>query len=235
MSKRFHSDLSTTLRHASARQRSLLRMVVKSYIESAGPVGSAALKNRFDLGMSSATIRNEMMELEKVGFIVQPHTSAGRVPTALGYRYYLDNLLDVKAVNEKEHTELASTYDEDLRDLAKLLVDKTDLAIIVGQAPNDLYFTGLFNLFSQPEFEDLQLVLSMSQVVDSLEKAMADIYHKIKEPTILLGEENPFSEYCSVAITFLPSGQLLAIVGPLRMDYNKALGLLEEITDNYNK
>jgi len=109
------------------------------------------------------------------------------------------------------------------------------LAIIVGQAPNDLYFTGLFNLFSQPEFEDLQLVLSMSQVVDSLEKAMADIYHKIKEPTILLGEENPLAEYCSVAITFLPSGQLLAIVGPLRMDYNRALGLLEEITETYDR
>ena len=102
-------------------------------------------------------------------------------------------------------------------------------------APNDLYFTGLFNLFSQPEFEDYKLVLSMSQVVDSLEKAMADIYHKIKEPTILLGEENPFSEYCSVAITLLPSGQLLAIVGPLRMDYNRALGLLEEITETYDR
>ena len=217
------------------RTQKLLKEIIELYIKTAKPIGSKCLADSKNFKVSPATIRNEMMELEKVGFIVQPHTSAGRVPTALGYRYYLDNLLDVKAVNEKEHTELASTYDEDLRDLAKLLVDKTDLAIIVGQAPNDLYFTGLFNLFSQPEFEDLQLVLSMSQVVDSLEKAMADIYHKIKEPTILLGEENPFSEYCSVAITFLPSGQLLAIVGPLRMDYNRALGLLEEITETYDR
>ena len=217
------------------RTQRLLKEIVELYIKTAKPVGSKCLSESKNFAVSSATIRNEMLELEKAGFIVQPHTSAGRVPTALGYRYYLDNLLDVKATKTEEQAELKQVYKEDLRELAKLLVDKTDLAIIVGQAPNDLYFTGLFNLFSQPEFEDYKLVLSMSQVVDSLEKAMADIYHKIKEPTILLGEENPFSEYCSVAITLLPSGQLLAIVGPLRMDYNRALGLLEEITETYDR
>ena len=217
------------------RKQKLLKEIIDIYIKTARPVGSKSLSEDKKFDVSPATIRNDMFELEQLGYIMQPHTSAGRIPTIEGYRYYLDNLLAIQKATAKERTELKSAYKNDIRELAKLLVEKTNMATIVGFAPNSFYFTGLFNLFSQPEFEDLQLVLSMSQVVDSLEKAMADIYHKIKEPTILLGEENPFSEYCSVAITFLPSGQLLAIVGPLRMDYNKALGLLEEITDNYNK
>jgi len=109
-----------------------------------------------------------------------------------------------------------------------LIVDKTNLATIVGFSPSDLYFTGLFNLFSQPEFEDYKMVLSMTKVVDSLEKAMMDIYPTINKPVVLIGDENPFSSDCSVAITPLKNNRLLAILGPVRMDYNKVLGLLEE-------
>jgi len=106
------------------RTQKLLKEIIELYIKTAKPVGSKCLADSKNFEVSPATIRNEMMELEKAGFIVQPHTSAGRVPTALGYRYYLDNLLDVKSVNDKEQTELASAYDEDLRDLAKLLLIK---------------------------------------------------------------------------------------------------------------
>ncbi|RJQ35133.1 hypothetical protein C4566_01285 [Candidatus Parcubacteria bacterium] len=210
------------------RNQKLLKEIVDIYIRTAKPVGSKILfeGNKFDV--SPATIRSDMFELEQEGYIMQPHTSAGRIPTVLGYQYYLDNMLSIKAPSDNERKELALAYKNDIRDLAKLLVSKTNLAAIVGLAPNSFYFTGLFNLFSQPEFEDYKMVLSMSQVVDSLEKAMADVYHQIDKAQVLLGADNPFSEDCSVAVTPLPKNRLIAILGPIRMDYNRILGLLEE-------
>lgn len=210
------------------RNQKLLKEIVDIYTKTAKPVGSKILSegNKFDV--SPATIRNDMFELEQAGYIMQPHTSAGRIPTVLGYQYYLENLLSIKTPSDSERKELISAYKKDIRELAKTIVAKTNLATIVGLAPNSFYFTGLFNLFSQPEFEDYKMVLSMSQVVDSLEKAMADVYHKIDKAQVLLGRDNPFSEDCSVAITPLPKNKLIAILGPIRMDYNRILGLLEE-------
>ena len=210
------------------RDKQLLKAIIEIYTQTAKPVGSSVLADSKKFDVSPATIRNAMYDLEQQSYIMQPHTSAGRIPTVLGYRFYLDNLLAVKAPTSKESSELKSAYKQDIRDLAKLLVDKTNLATIVGLAPNNLYFTGLFNLFSQPEFGDYKMVLSMSQVVDSLERAIGDIYHNIKKPEVLIGEDNPFSDDCSVAITPLPNQKLLAILGPTRMDYNRILGLLEE-------
>ena len=210
------------------RDQKLLKAIVEIYTQTAKPVGSSVLAESKKFDVSPATIRNAMYILEQQGYIMQPHTSAGRIPTILGYRFYLDNLLSVKAPNDKEQGELKAAYKQDIREVAKVLVDKTNLATIVGFAANDLYFTGLFNLFSQPEFEDYKMVLSMSQVVDSLEKAISDIYDSISEPQVLLGQDNPFSEHCSVAITPLPSKEILAVLGPVRMDYNRVLGLLEQ-------
>lgn len=210
------------------RSQKLLKAIIDIYTQTAHPVGSKILAEDKTFAVSPATIRNDMAELEEAGYIIQPHTSAGRIPTVLGYQYYLDNLLSIQTPTSKELEELKLAYKKDIRDLAKLLVDKTNLATIIGFAPNEYYFTGLFNLFSQPEFEDYKMVLSMSQVVDSLEKAISDIYNDITKPEILIGKDNPFSEDCSVAITPLADNKLIAILGPIRMDYNKVLGFLEQ-------
>lgn len=213
------------------RDQKILKSIIDIYTKTASPVGSKVLSDDKSFSVSPATIRNAMTELERDGYIAQPHTSAGRIPTILGYRYYLDNLLDIKSVNQKEAEELKDLCVKDPRSMAKSLAEKTNLAAIVGFDANDLYFTGLFNLFSQPEFEDYRMVLSMSQVVDSLEKAFAQIYDKIEGPQVLLGPDNPFSEHCSVIATTLPKEKnLLAILGPIRMDYSRILGLFNELT-----
>lgn len=210
------------------RGQKLLKEIVDIHIKTARPVGSSILAESKKFDLSPATIRNAMYELESQGYIAQPHTSAGRIPTIAGYKFYLDNLLNIKPLNSKESKELSKAYKQNIRDLAKLLASKTNLATIVGLSPSDLYYTGLFNLFSQPEFEDYKMVLSMTKVVDSLEKAMMDIYNSIDKPVVLIGDENPFSSDCSVAIAPLRNDKLLAILGPVRMDYNKILALLEE-------
>lgn len=216
------------------REAKLLKAIIESHIKTARPVGSQGLASK-DFDLSPATIRNEMAVLEDQGLIMQPHTSAGRIPTVLGYQYYLDNLLSVKKSSAEETAELKNAYHQDIRNLAKLLAHKTHLACTAALGPSEYYFTGLFNLFSQVEFEDYKMVLSMSQVVDSLEKAMANIYHTVDKPKILLGRDNPFSDQCAVALMPLPDQKLLGILGPLRMDYNRILGLLNSIENIYAK
>jgi len=211
------------------RSQELLKEIIEIYIETAKPVGSQCLVESFNI--SSATIRNEMLFLEQAGYISQPHISAGRIPTIEGYQYYLNNLIEINKVNKKEEEEIKETLDNDLRDLAKLLVKKTNLAVIIGFNPHDLYFTGLFNLFSQIEFEDYKMVLSMSQVVDSLEKAINEIYNDISKTEVILGPDNPFSEHFSVVVTSLPQKRILAVLGPNRMDYSKILGLLNKVVE----
>jgi len=212
------------------REQKILAKIIENYIDTARPVGSKLLADSRLFPFSPATIRAAMAELENFGFIDQPHTSAGRIPTIKGYRYYLDNLLDVKPVADKELQELQQAIDTDLRDLAKLLSDKTKLASIVYSHPNSFYFTGLFNLFSQAEFENYQLVLNMSQVVDSLEKTLSPLFKKVDKLEVFLGNQNPVSPYCSVAILPLPrQHQILSVIGPTRMDYSRALSLLDGV------
>ena len=80
---------------AQPRRMVVLRAIVEDYIRSQEPIGSAALTKKHDLGVSSATIRNDMASLEEEGYLIQPHTSSGRIPTEKGYRYFVDRLSTV--------------------------------------------------------------------------------------------------------------------------------------------
>src|SRR5512134_1812119 len=84
------------------REKSILRSVIQQFILTAAPVGSRNVAKHYEIGLSPATVRNIMSDLEESGFINHPHTSAGRVPTDKGYRYYVDSLMDVDKLNSKE-------------------------------------------------------------------------------------------------------------------------------------
>ena len=84
------------MEHLDERKTKILKAIIKTYLETGEPVGSRTISKYTDLNLSSATIRNEMSDLEELGYIVQPHTSAGRIPSDQGYRFYVDNLMDEK-------------------------------------------------------------------------------------------------------------------------------------------
>ena len=139
------------------RQNALLRAIVEQYAEVASPVGSSLLAKAFNV--SSATIRAEMAELERLGFIHQPHTSAGRVPTDKGYRFYVNSLQEGEALAPEHRSERALAArvtsggipERTIRNTVDTLVELTHnlgLATIGDQ----LYMSGLSNLFGQPEF-----------------------------------------------------------------------------------
>lgn len=96
----------------SDRQRLILNAIVDNYIHSAEPVGSRTISKREDIGFSSATIRNDMADLEELGYLEQPHTSAGRVPSTKGYRFYVDNLIQPHLLSETELEKLKLLFAE---------------------------------------------------------------------------------------------------------------------------
>lgn len=117
------------------RKIKILHAIIQNYLETGEPVGSRTISKYTDLNLSSATIRNEMSDLEELGYIVQPHTSAGRIPSDLGYRFYVDNLM---AQKEKEVTEIkefmierTEKMEQVLKQVVKLLANNTHYATMI--------------------------------------------------------------------------------------------------------
>ncbi len=104
------------------RKRQILRAVVVNYVKAAEPVGSRTLSRSHLMGLSSATIRNEMADLEEQGYLIQPHTSAGRIPTQKGYRYYVDNLMHLDDLSDDDELILNSTMStEKMREIEQII------------------------------------------------------------------------------------------------------------------
>jgi heat-inducible transcriptional repressor len=103
------------------RKQKILLAIIKDYISTAEPVGSRTISKKYDLGVSPATIRNEMSDLEELGYIEQPHTSAGRIPSDRGYRYYVDCLMKKKELTKDEETTILSGFKTKVRDVAAVL------------------------------------------------------------------------------------------------------------------
>lgn len=218
-----------------SRQDNLLQVIIEEYIESAEPVGSNLIAEKYFKDLSSATIRNEMVGLEEKGLIFQPHPSAGRAPTIKGYQYYLAHFLSEGKISEKNKRALGelklSSDRESIKSLAKALAELAQEAVLVGFAPSDVYYTGISNLFRQPEFAQPGLIYSMSDVIDHLDEVMAQIFNQIDEKVkVLIGQENPFGALSSAILVKYHLGRadgLIGILGPNRMDYCQNLGLIE--------
>jgi heat-inducible transcriptional repressor len=102
------------------RKRTILKSIIDNYIESAQPVGSRTIARKHELGLGSATIRNEMADLEELGYITQPHTSAGRIPSDKGYRFYVDNLMQVQSLAQNEMIRIRKAMDERIEEINRL-------------------------------------------------------------------------------------------------------------------
>jgi heat-inducible transcriptional repressor len=218
------------------RQSQLLGTIVEQYLKSAEPVASGSLVDTAHLDVSPATIRSEMLALEDAGYLEQPHTSAGRIPTVKAWREYLKDVLPSAELAPKRREALSHALsterradDDPVKALARTLADFVGETVIVGFTPHETYYTGLSNLFEKPEFEALDLVRHISAVVDHLDEVMEKLAPKVHGETVLLGDENPFADECGVIVTryALPRSQpIVGILGPLRQDYGTNVGAL---------
>ncbi len=118
------------------RKKKILEAVIRNYLETGEPVGSRTISKYTDLNLSSATIRNEMSDLEELGYIIQPHTSAGRIPTDQAYRLYVDSMMEEKDREIGELKEMLieaeSKVDKVLKNVAKVLATNTNSATVVS-------------------------------------------------------------------------------------------------------
>lgn len=216
------------------RQEKLFLNIVREHIDSARAVGSRFLVDKYNLDVSSATIRNDMAELENSGLITHLHISAGRIPTEKGYKHYIENYLDSqKELRQRDKEALekikkeGQSFDNDLmvKNLAKEIAGLTNLAAVIAFAKNNVYYTGISNLFCQPEFADFDLIYNMSEVIDHLDDVVADIFESIKDTQIKVGKDNYFANNCGTVLTRV-GDKLVGLLGPIRMDYERNLGLI---------
>lgn len=219
------------------RQAKLLAAIVEQYAEVASPVGSSLLAKAFNV--SSATIRAEMAELERTGYINQPHTSAGRVPTDKGYRFYVNNLtaqIDSSAERRGERALTARVGggglpDRTIRNAVDTLVELTH-NLGLATIGDRLYMGGLANLFGQPEFIGGAQVQQVARLLDNLEPWLREAAPN--EPlSVYIGAENPIgrSAQCSLIISKFRSPfsdqSYIGVLGPTRQSYRDVMSLVE--------
>lgn len=219
----------------SDRQKLILRTLIKEYVKNAQPVASGILVEKYKLDISPATARNELISLEEKGCIYQPHTSAGRVPTEIAYLLDLEesNLRkkDLK-ITDKEILDRAlnDVNDNNLKPVAKALAELSSNAVFWAFHKNDLYHTGLSNLFAQAEFKHSDLVCDVSQVIDRMEEIIDELFDDLSEESYsYIGSSNPFGNFLGTTLLkYRRKGVsgLVGILGPMRMDYARNLSLL---------
>jgi heat-inducible transcriptional repressor len=220
------------------RTKLILRTIISEHIKSGAPVGSEILVEKYKLNISPATVRNEMSDLEENGYIRQPHTSAGRVPTAKAYHYFIENL-KTKKLTVKEEALILETMGEkkesDLKKTAKLLAHLSNSAVFWAYYKNNLFYTGISNLLSQPEFAQNNLICQTGAIIDRLDEIMDGIFDTVKfTPEIIIGEDNPFGNFFSSIICKYRLGLnigVFGLLGPMRMDYEKNSALINFIAN----
>ena len=222
------------------RQKQILCQIIEEYAETAAPVGSVTMAKLFDV--SPATIRAEMARLEALGLIAQPHTSAGRVPTDAGYRFYVNNLNDSdfeateqRSVERGTHAlevrvSSQSRADTAIRGAVDALVELTGnlgLATIDGQ----LYLSGLTRLFTQPEFMDTRRVQAVAKLLDNLEPWLREAAPG-EALNIFIGQENPIGKSSEVSLIIsrfkspFSYRSYIGVLGPTRQNYARVMALV---------
>ena len=230
----------------TTRQQKILEIIVREYVDNPQPVTSKILAKK--LGLSSATLRNEMMDLENLGYLNQPHTSAGRVPTDKAYRFFINQLnkgkveVSVKrpksavALREGGHTNPETMF----RDITQKLAEMSgSMAFGAIEEMNSFYQAGLSNLFKFPEFEDRNYFSEMAQTMEQFEKHFNDLFKEIAEDEtkVFIGKENPMGKTKKISIIVskckMPNHKhgVIGLLGPTRMRYDYNISLINKLRE----
>ena len=230
------------------RKKKILYAVIQDYLETAEPVGSQRISHRYHLDISPATIRNEMAELEELGYIKQPYTSAGRIPSDKGYRFYVDELMRVRKIThreedfiKKEYTRIELEPEAILHQTLKILSALLDYVTVIAAPKVRVYLSGLVNMLHQPEFRNIarmEKVLDVLEDEELLTHILSESISPTKKISIKIGSENKHKEFrdCSLVITTCgPQEDFLGIIGPTRMSYNRVVSLMDFISRELNE
>lgn len=232
------------------RQQQILKAIIQKYINTAQAVSSEAVVSHYGLNISPATARNEMKELEEKGYLYQPHTSAGRIPTEKAYHFYIKNLQEINRnlagrKRRKNLTEIISSLEDKnlsgvLREITHFLAEESENLAFGGiKELREFHCAGLSNLLKEPEFRDTEILTSVVRLVEQVDRYMERVFSAIpfQETRIFIGKQNPLAKFkqTSLIVTAcrLPRKKhgLLAILGPTRMRYELNVSLLNQVKD----
>lgn len=215
------------------RQQYILSEIVEAYAHTAEPVSSAQLTQKIEV--SSATIRAEMAELERLGYIYQPHTSAGRVPTDIGYRFYVNNIKSLQADGRVSHAlarriASAGEADQSIKRAAESLAEVTG-NLGLATLSEGLFFSGLRNLFGQPEFHGAQ-GYEVARLLDSLDEWLSEAAPS-GAVNVYIGQENPVGKSSGASLIIArfvspySDSSYIGVLGPTRQNYGRVMGLVD--------
>jgi len=229
-----------------ARKKEVLAAAIDYYIKTAVPVSSVVLAKEYNFNLSTATIRNVFAELEREGYLTHPHTSAGRIPTQKGYRYYVDYLMKEIQLIGEEKARIEAEYRRNIEKL-EVLFDKTsqilsDLTHCTGivslQDSHSLFYKGASFIIDQPEFKNIEKIKNILRLLEEKERLLGIINRDLeKRIEIYIGNELACDDIdsCSLIVSHYrvhnrPSGSL-AVLGPIRMQYPRVISALEYISE----
>lgn len=242
------------------RQKGILWAVIEEYAKKAEPVSSKALSQKRGFEIGAPMIRKEMNQLEQCGFLVSPHTSAGRVPTDKAYRLYIQKQLnksdrtngtDKIGLTPKETEKVAVSLQKDWPDEQSLLKEISRLASEISQelsvagaaGGENISIFGFSNLIDEPEFSSFAQVSQLMHFMDNMDHCFHSLWDKLiyENLQVFIGDENPIKEINEFTLITgkyqLPDGDdgFISIIGPKRMNYRRNMALVEYIGDCLNE
>lgn len=227
----------------TARQVQILRAVIEEFISTANPVGSETVDKKFSIGVSPATIRNEMVQLTKQGYLAKNHSSAGRVPTPIAMKLYVNELMKEKDLsvadevsakekiwNSRAHTEKM------LYQITRVLAEKSNALAITLVDDNQLYHSGYANLLKMPEFYDIKVMRHVLQLIEEY-SMLEEIFDSSASENLIqvvygpeLGNKN-LDPIGIIHMTFEIDGHpvKIGVLGSSRFDYPYVIPMMKYI------
>lgn len=235
------------------RQISILKAVIEEYIATAEPVGSETLEKKYNLGVSPATIRNEMVRLADMKLLTQPHTSSGRSPTPDALKYYVEHLMKTKDMSVAEEVSVKEKVwdyrqevDKLLREATKTLAEKTKTLALTATKDGDLYYAGAANILDMPEFYDYELTHDLLATLDRFDFWWHVLEQEADDFDVVLGGDPRSTgvlSQCGFVYHKFKTPHVsgaIGIVGPSRLNYQNVVpvvrymgGLIIEFAGNW--
>lgn len=231
------------------RQLVILKHIIDEYINTAEAVGSSTLEKKYpNLGVSPATIRNEMADLTKLGYLKQLHTSAGRVPTPPALKLYVNKLMKLKDLSVTDEVGIKEkvmdkrdTFEKTLRQATKELALRTRELAIATDSQGNIFYSGTANILDMPEFFDIDLTKTVLTLLDEFDY-LNKIFASAHEPGIhiLLGSDfgPEYLESCGLIYTSFGEGKnsgIIGIMGPYRCNYPVVIPTVQYFGDVLNE
>lgn len=223
------------------RQLQIVKAIVEEHIYSGLPVGSETLDKKYNLGISPATIRNEMVVLTKKGLLLQPHTSAGRTPSPASLKLYIKNLMEEKELSVADEASVKEKIwdyrhqaNRLLQETTRTLAERSHFLAVAATEGGDLFHSGHANILNLPEFYNIDVTKTLLAVIDNSEQMISFFQKDYDEDLVhvLLGDELgvDYLEPVGLVFTHFEIGQdfkgSLGVVGPYRLDFSSVIPLV---------